>query len=127
MRDSFIETLFNDVFKRMGIEVPSGISDFRMMIDEQYPVLLRYDVPTERIMLLSMLDIDSFDDKAAIYARLLDAAINPLLGKDPGVGIAKESKCCFSYLTLPRQTVNAEQVCYEIGRLVEWGKSILVD
>lgn len=127
MSDAFIETLFHDVFKRMGIEAPSGMSEFRMMVDEQYPVLLRYDVPTERIMLLSMLDIDAFDDKTVIHTRLLHAAMNPLLGKDPGVGIDKASKCCFSYLTLPRQTVNAEQVCHEIGRLVEWGKNILVD
>jgi hypothetical protein len=126
MIDPFIETLFSDVFKKMKIDIPSGMNDFRLFIDEQYPVLLRYDGPTERIMLLGMLDIDSFEDKTAIYERLLHAGINPLLGNEPGVGIDKKSKCCFSYLTLPRQTVNAEQICHEIGRLVEWGKKILV-
>lgn len=127
MMDAFIGTLFHDVFKKMEIEVPAGMSEFQLMVDDEFPVLLRYDVKTEHVMLLSMLDIDSFDDKTEIYTRLLHAAMNPLLGNDPGVGIDKTSKCCFSYLTLPRQTVNAEQVCQEIGRLVEWGKNLLVE
>ncbi|MEI8635144.1 hypothetical protein P4S72_30005 [Vibrio sp. PP-XX7] len=126
MIDPFIQTLFCDVFKKMDIDIPLEMEEFRLIIDEQYPVLLRYDASTERILLLGMLDIDSYDDKAAIYKRLLHAALNPLLGSDPGVGIDEKSNCCFSYLTLPRQTVNAEQVYHEIGRLVAWGKKVLV-
>ncbi|MDW6004638.1 type III secretion system chaperone family protein [Vibrio mangrovi] len=124
--DPFIQTLFLDVFKKMEIDVPAGMTEFRLVVDEEHPIFLRYDARTERIMILGMLDIDERTDKTTLYRRLLNAGLNPLLGQEPGVGIDEKSGCCFSYLTLSRQAVNAELVCHEIGRLVEWGKRILV-
>ena len=48
-------------------------------------------------------------------------------GRFAGAGVveADEKDADFAFLTLPRQTVTAEQVCREVGRLVEWAKALL--
>ncbi len=127
MNDLFIKNLFADVMKKMELEtegLPAG-HEYSLMIDEQHPVLLRYDAPTERIMLIGALDTQSAQDQDALLKRILWAGLNPLRTNGPGVGLDESSGFYFSYITLPRLSVSADAICKELIKLVEWGKSLV--
>lgn len=122
--DPFIQSLFIDVFKKMEIQPPEDMTEFRLMIDEQHPVLLRYDAQQEQVIILALLDIHDHNDKPALYQRLLEAGLNPLFGRGPSVGVDEKSGCCMSYFTFSRQVANAKLICQNIARLVEWNKQV---
>ncbi|WP_095600879.1 hypothetical protein [Pseudomonas sp. PIC25] len=127
MSDPFIHRLFIEVLHKMDMDT-TGLTtaqEYPLLVDEQYPVLLRYDRPSERVLLIAGLDPALADTPEALPQRILRAALNPLRGQEPGAGLDAGSGLYFAFLTLPRQTVTAEQVCREIGRLVEWAKALL--
>ncbi|WP_443191661.1 type III secretion system chaperone [Pseudomonas indica] len=127
MSDPFIHRLFTDVLQKMGMDT-TGLTttqEYPLLVDEQYPVLLRYDGPSERVLLIAGLDPALADTPETLPQRILRAALNPLRGKEPGAGLDEGSGLYFAFLALPRQTVTAENVCREIGRLVEWTKALL--
>lgn len=127
MSDPFIHRLFTEVLHKMGMDTTglAATQEYPLLVDEQYPVLLRYDGPSERVLLIAGLDPALADAPATLPQRILRAALNPLRGKEPGAGLDEGSGLYFAFLALPRQTVTAENVCREIGRLVEWTKALL--
>nr|WP_298165796.1 CesT family type III secretion system chaperone [uncultured Pseudomonas sp.] len=129
MNDLFIKNLFADVMKRMQLDTEGlpASHEYSLMIDEQYPVLLRYDAPTERVMLIGSLDTQAAQDPAALRTRILRAGLNPLRTGGPGVGLDEESGLYFSYATLPRMSASADSICREMIALVEWGKRLVAD
>lgn len=127
MNDLFIKNLFADVMKKMELDTEGlpASHEYSLMIDEQHPVLLRYDAPTERIMLIGSLDTQLAQDQDALLKRILRAGLNPLRTDGPGVGLDEESGFYFSYITLPRLSVSADAICKEMIKLVEWGKKLV--
>lgn len=127
MNDLFIKNLFADVMKKMELDTEGlpASHEYSLMIDEQHPVLLRYDAPTERIMLIGTLDAQSALDQDALLRRILRAGLNPLRTDGPGVGLDESSGLYFSYVTLSRLSVSADSICREMIALVEWGKRLV--
>ncbi|HSX86525.1 MAG TPA: hypothetical protein VLG17_00855, partial [Pseudomonas sp.] len=72
MNDLFIKNLFADVMKRMQLDTEGlpASHEYSLMIDEQYPVLLRYDAPTERVMLIGSLDTQAAQDPGTLRTRI---------------------------------------------------------
>ncbi len=130
MSDIFIRNLFSAVFKKIGMDVDpqSGKEEHELIIDNEHPVLMRYDKILEQVMLIGMINIDSIPktERPKLMERLLRAGLNPLRGIDPGAGIDDKSGLCFSYFTLPRNSVNVDVICEKMVRLVEWNKKILI-
>lgn len=127
MNDLFIKNLFADVMKRMQLDTEGlpASHEYSLMIDEQYPVLLRYDAPTERVMLIGSLDTQAAQDPGTLRTRILRAGLNPLRTGGPGVGLDEESGLYFSYVTLSRMSASADSICREMIALVEWGKKLV--
>lgn len=130
MNDAFIRNLFAAVFKKMGMDVGSqpGKEEYEFIIDDEHPVLMRYDKISEQVMLIGIIDIDTISktERPGLIERLLRAGLNPLRNADPGAGIDDKSGLCFSYFTLSRNSVNADVICEKMVRLIEWNKKILV-
>ncbi|PXF30889.1 hypothetical protein WH50_12830 [Pokkaliibacter plantistimulans] len=130
MNDIFINRLFSETFEKMGIQLdPDNIgSEYQLLIDDQYPVLMRYDPINERVLLVSNVDTSQVSDKLlpVVTNRLLQAGLNPLMASGPGAGRDEKSGLFFCYTTLPRHDINADKVCQEMIKLVEWSKQAVV-
>lgn len=129
MTDKLISTLFQDFFTSLGMQPKACTSDedYELVIDEQYPVLLRYDSQQQQVVLMGMLEASQISpaDLPVFYKQVLDAALNPLRGTGPGVGIDQASGICFSYFTLPRHSVTVDLIGTKLAELVEWNKGFL--
>ena len=129
MNDVFIKTLFSSVYEKIGL--PQSLNaitdDHELVIDEQHPVLMRYDRSTEQLLLISQVEIAtiSVSEQPELNKRLLHAALNPLRNLGPGVGIDDKSGLCFSYFMLARHAMNADLICQKLAELVEWNKKLL--
>lgn len=125
MTDRLITTLFHDFFSSLGMSSISPKShEYEMIIDERYPVLLRYDREKEQMILLGELAIKKLPptEYQKHLETLLDAALNPLRETGPGVGIDYITGTCFSYFTLPRSSVTPESMRTKLAELIEWNK-----
>lgn len=127
MTDKLISTLFHDFMASMGMSPKrcSSNEDYELVIDNEHPVLLRYDAQQEHVILMGMLKTDAIPpaDLPDFHKQVLDAALNPLRGSGPGVGIDQTSGMCFSYFTLPRHSVTVEIIRSKLAELVEWNKA----
>ncbi|WCN17705.1 type III secretion system chaperone family protein [Marinomonas mediterranea] len=59
--DVFMNTLFSDVFKSMGMTLDGSANtgEYELVFDDEYPVLMSYDSKAERVLLISMVDIET--------------------------------------------------------------------
>ncbi|WCN09564.1 hypothetical protein [Marinomonas mediterranea] len=61
MSDVFMNTLFSDVFKSMGMTLDGSANtgEYELVFDDEHPVLMSYDSKAERVLLISMVDIET--------------------------------------------------------------------
>ena len=124
--DLYIKALFADMLRKFHIETNEVSDECHLVIDESYPILLRYDPASEKIMMIASVDMERVKDKRTFFKHMLYAGLNPLNSKDPGMGMDKESELCFSFLGIPRYVANVDFICQEMARLVEWNKQITI-